>query len=404
MNDVVDATRGWIDAAQSVQAETIALRRAIHAEPELGLQTPKTMAKVREALAGLPLEWKTGKSTTGAIAVLRGAKPGRTVLLRGDMDALPMPEDTDLPFKSTISGTMHACGHDTHTAMLASAARLLCAKRDSLAGTVLFMFQPGEEGWFGAKLMMEDGLLDNPKPDAAFAIHIMPNAPAGVLGSKAGPMLASSDKLSIRIVGKGGHASMPHQAVDPVPVACEIVNAIQVFVTRRIDIFDPAVVTIAKIESGSTNNVIPEHADLLGTIRTISEESREAVHEGIKRVAENIARAHECEAEVKVDLGFPVTINDAHAVDFAQQTIEGLFGKESWMTMSSPLMGAEDFSYVLQQVPGAFLFLGVCPPGQVWRTACPCHSNKMVLNEGMLARGVATHCAIAERFLQRGLD
>ena len=403
MNDVVDATRGWIDAAQSVQAETIALRRAIHADPELGLQTPRTMAKVREALAGLPLEWKTGRSTTGAIAVLRGAKPGRTVLLRGDMDALPMPEDTDLPFKSTVANTMHACGHDTHTAMLASAVRLLCAKRESLAGTVLFMFQPGEEGWFGAKLMIDDGLLDNPKPDAAFAIHIMPNAPAGVLGSKAGPMLASSDKLSVRIRGKGGHASMPHHAVDPVPVACEIVNAIQVFITRRIDIFDPAVVTIAKIESGSTNNVIPEHADLLGTIRTLSEESRDAVHAGIARVAENVARAHECEAEVTIDLGFPVTICDARAVDFAQQTVEGLFGKESWMTMPSPLMGAEDFSYVLQQMPGAMLFLGVCPPGQVWRTACPCHSNKMVLNEAMLARGVAAHCAIAERFLQRGL-
>ncbi|HEV8097109.1 MAG TPA: M20 family metallopeptidase [Burkholderiales bacterium] len=403
MNDVVDATSGWIDAAQSVQADTVALRRAIHAEPELGLQTPQTMAKVRAALAGLPLEWKTGKSTTGAVAVLRGGRPGRTVLLRGDMDALPMPEDTDLPFKSTVAGTMHACGHDTHTAMLVSAARLLSARRESLAGTVLFMFQPGEEGWFGARLMIEDGLLDNPAPDAAFALHIMPNAPAGSLGSKAGPMLASSDALRIRVRGKGGHASMPHHAIDPVPVACEIVTALQVFVTRRIDIFDPAVVTIAKIDSGSTYNVIPEHADLLGTIRTVSEESREAVHAGIARVAENIARAHECEAEVQVDRGFPVTVCDARAVAFAQRTISDLFGEESWSTMTAPLMGAEDFSYVLQRVPGAMLFLGVCPQGQIWRSACPCHSNKMVLDEAMLARGVAAHCAIAEQFLERGL-
>ena len=215
-------------------------------------------------------------------------------------------------------------------------------------------------------------------------------------------MLASSDALMIRVRGRGGHASMPHHAIDPVPVACEIVNALQVFVTRRIDIFDPAVVTIAKIESGSTYNVIPEHADLLGTIRTVSEASREAVHAGVARVAENIARAHECDAEVKVDRGFPVTVCDARAVDFARRTITDLFGEESWTTMTAPLMGAEDFSYVLQRVPGAMLFLGVCPPGQLWRSACPCHSNKMVLNEAMLARGVAAHCAIVERFLERG--
>src|SRR6185503_5651224 len=237
MNDVVDAARGWIDAAQSVQADFLALLRAIHAEPELGLQTPRTMAKVRAALGGLPLEWKTGKSTTGAIAVLRGAKPGRTVLLRGDMDALPMPEDTGLAFSSTVANTMHACGHDSHTAMLASAARLMCAQRDSLAGTVLFMFQPGEEGHHGARFMMEDGLLSDPAPEAAFALHIYPNAPAGVFGSKPGPLLASADKIMVEVRGKGGHASMPHDTIDPVPVACEIVTAMQVFITRRIDIF-----------------------------------------------------------------------------------------------------------------------------------------------------------------------
>jgi hippurate hydrolase len=396
--------RGWLEAAQAVQADTVALRRAIHAEPELGLQTPKTMAKVRAALEGLPLEWKTGKSTTGAVAVLRGAKPGRTVLLRGDMDALPMPEDTWLPFCSKVANTMHACGHDAHTAMLASAARILAGRRDSIAGTVLFMFQPGEEGHHGARFMMEDGLLSNPAPDGAFALHIMPNAPAGVLGSKPGPLLASADKVMIDVQGKGGHASMPHDAIDPVPVACEIVTAIQVFITRRMDIFDPAVVTIAKIESGSTNNVIPERAHLLGTIRTQSEAARERVHEGIKRVAENVARAHECEAEVRIERGFPVTVCDARSVALAQGAITDLFGAESWMTMTSPLMGAEDFSYVLQKTPGAMLFLGVCPDGQQWRSACPCHSNRMVLNEAMLARGVASHCAIAERFLARGFE
>ena len=402
VNEVTE--RDWFDAAKAMQADTVALRRAIHAEPELGLQTPKTLAKVRAALAGLPLEWKTGPSTSGAIAVLRGALPGRTVLLRGDMDALPMPEDTGLQFKSTVEGTMHACGHDTHTAMLASAARILCERRESLAGTVLFMFQPGEEGWHGARFMIDDGLLDNPAPEAAFALHIMPNAPAGVFCAKAGPMMASADKLMVRVLGKGGHASMPHHAIDPVPVACEIVTALQVFVTRRIDIFDPVVITIAKIDAGSTNNVIPEAANLLGTIRTLSEESREAAHAGIARIAENIARAHECEAEVEIVRGFPVTVCDAQAVGVAERAIGSLFGAEAWITMPSPVMGAEDFSYVLNRTPGVMVFLGVCPEGQMWKSACPCHSNKMVLNEAMLARGVAAHCAIAERFLARGFE
>ena len=403
MNDMVSEVRGWFAAAQAVQGETVALRRAIHAEPELGLQTPKTIAKVRAALQGLPLEWKVGKSTTGAIAVLRGARPGRTVLLRGDMDALPMPEDTGLPFKSKVEGTMHACGHDTHTAMLASAARLLCERRESLAGTVLFMFQPGEEGWHGAKFMLDDGLLSDPAPDAAFALHIMPNGPAGLFFSKAGPMMASADTLKVLVRGKGGHASMPHDAIDPVPVACEIVTALQVFLTRRVNIFDPAVLTVAKIDGGTTNNVIPEAANLLGTIRTLSEETRELVHAGVTRIAQNVALAHECEAEVQIVRGFPVTICDGRAVAFAQGAVSELFGAEAWKTMDAPVMGAEDFSYVLQRHPGAMVFLGVCPEGQQWKMACPCHSNKMTLNEAVLARGVAAHCAIAERFLERGL-
>ena len=404
MNDMVIGAHAWMEAAQAVHSDTVALRRAIHAEPELGLQTPKTMAKVRAALEGLPLEWKTGRSTTGAIAVLRGARPGRTVLLRGDMDGLPMPEDTGLPFRSTVANTMHACGHDTHTAMLASAARILCGRRDSLAGTVLFMFQPGEEGHHGAKFMLDDGLLSNPAPEAAFALHIMPNAPAGLFCSKAGPLMASADVLMISVKGQGGHASMPHDAIDPMPVACEIVTAIQVYVTRRMDIFDPAVVTIAKIEGGSTNNVIPEKVNLLGTIRTLSEEARDRVHAGIARVAENVARAHECEAEVVIERGFPVTVCDARAVGVAERAIGTLFGPEGWKTMDSPVMGAEDFSYVLQKTPGVMVFLGVCPEGQQWKSACPCHSNRMVLNEATLARGVAAHCAIAERFLARGFD
>lgn len=392
----------WMEGSRALQGETIDLRRSIHREPELGLKTPKTLAKVKAALAGLPLQLKSGPSTTGLIAILEGAKPGRTVLLRGDMDALPMPEDTNVEFSSTVTGAMHACGHDAHTAMLVSAAKLLCAQRERLVGRVMFMFQPGEEGHHGARFMIEDGLLDNPAPDAAFAIHIAPNAPAGMLSSKAGAMLASADVVKVDVRGRGGHASMPHHALDPIPIACEIVTALQTLVTRQIDAFDPVVVTIAQIEAGSTNNVIPESARLTGTIRSVSEESRARVHAGITRIAENIARAHGAEADVEITRGFPVTVCDARAVSMAERAIGNLLGADAWQTMQKPIMGAEDFSYVLQRVPGAMMMLGVCPDGQDWHTACPCHSNRMVLNESVLARGVAAHCAIAEHFLAEG--
>ncbi|MCE2829980.1 MAG: M20 family metallopeptidase, partial [Sphingomonadales bacterium] len=234
----------WRDNADAILPDLIELRRAIHREPELGLQNPKTLAKIKDALAGLPLEFREGPSTTGLLAVLKGPSNGRTVLLRGDMDALPLHEDTGLDFSSETAGAMHACGHDTHVAMLVGAAKMLCARKDELAGTVYFMFQPGEEGHHGARFMLDDGLID-PLPDAAFALHIMPNAPHGIFTGRAGPLLASSDVLSIKVKGAGGHASMPHDATDPIPVACEIVSAIQSMVTRKISVFDPAVITIA---------------------------------------------------------------------------------------------------------------------------------------------------------------
>ncbi|MFQ3596627.1 MAG: M20 family metallopeptidase [Sphingomonadaceae bacterium] len=377
------------------------LRRAIHREPELGLHTPRTMAKVRAALADLPLAWREGPSTSGMVAVLQGGANGRTVLLRGDMDALPMPEDTGLPFASEVPGAMHACGHDSHTAMLAGAARLLCARREELAGTVLFMFQPGEEGHHGARFMLEDGLLD-PLPDAAFALHVMPNAPHGVFGGRAGPLLASADMLEVTVKGRGGHASMPHDACDPVPIACAIVTAIQTFVTREVPVGDPAVVTVGKIAAGTTNNVIAESAYLLGTIRTLSPHRRSAVQAGLRRVAEGIAMAHGATADVRFTEGFPVTICDRRAVDFAARTIRDLLGDEAWRTMEAPVMGAEDFSYVLEKVPGAMFFLGASHAGEDWRQCCALHSNRMVLDETVMARGAAVHAALAMRFLDHG--
>ena len=393
----------WRDDAENLLPDLVELRRAIHAEPELGLLNPKTLVKIKAALAGLPLEFREGPSTTGLIATLKGPSNGRTVLLRGDMDALPLNEDTGLDYQSQTAGAMHACGHDTHVAMLVGAAKMLCAKREILTGTVQFMFQPGEEGHHGARFMLDDGLID-PMPDAAFALHVMPNAPRGVFSGRAGPLLASSDVLSIKIKGAGGHASMPHDTIDPIPVACEIVSAIQTMVTRKISVFNPAVVTIAKISAGTTNNIIPETAEMLGTIRTLSAQQRARVAEELHRLAPGIAAAHGCTAEVLIEPGFPVTVCDDRAVGFGQKVVEDMFGQASWITLDTPIMGAEDFAYVLEKVPGAMFFLGASHEGDDWRSCCGLHSNRMVLDDSVMARGAALHAAMAERFLAEGFD
>lgn len=397
--------------AEAMLPDLVTLRRSIHQEPELGLHNPKTAAKIRAALAGLPLEWREGKSSTGLVATLRGgagapapsgaATNGRTVLLRGDSDALPMQEDTGLPFASRTPGAMHACGHDSHVAMLVGAARILAARREKLAGNIQFMFQPGEEGHHGARFMLEDGLID-PLPDAAFALHVMPNAPHGIVSGKAGTLMASADKIRITVKGAGGHASMPHDACDPIPIACAIVLGIQQLVTRTVSIADPAVVTIGQIQAGSTDNVIPETAMLYGTIRTLSPRTRIEIRNNLKRLAENIAMAHGATAAVELTEGFPVTVCNADAVAFGERTVKSLLGPNSWITLNSPVMGAEDFSYVLEKVPGAMFFLGASHEGDDWRQCCALHSNRMVLDETVMARGAAIHAALAERFLAEG--
>lgn len=393
----------WTHPAQAALPGMTALRRAIHAEPELGLHNPRTAEKIMAALAGLPLEYRTGPSTTGIIATLKGPANGRTVLLRGDTDALPMPEETGLDFASTIPGAMHACGHDSHVAMLAGAAHLLCERRESLAGSVMFMFQPGEEGHHGARYMLDDGLI-NPLPDAAFALHIMPNAPWGVVGGRTGALLASNDKLRIVITGRGGHASMPHDALDPVPIACEIALALQTFVTRQISVFDPAVITIGQISAGTTDNVIPDTALLFGTMRTLSAATRLKLHDGLPRLAQGIAAAHGASATVEIIPGFPVTNCDGRAVALGETVTKRLFGEDAWLTLANPIMGAEDFAYVLEKVPGAMFFLGVAEQGADWRACCGLHSTHMHLDESAMARGAALHAAIAEQYLAHGFD
>jgi hippurate hydrolase len=385
--------------AQTLLDDTIRLRRRIHRHPETGLTLPRTQKVVLDALDGLGLDVRTGQRTTSVVARLTGARPGPTILLRGDMDALPMQEATGLPFASEVDGAMHACGHDAHTAMLVGAARLLARRRASLAGSVLFMFQPGEEGYHGARVMIEEGLLDGPQPPAgAFALHVSHRYPAGVIAARPGPATASADTLSIVVRGKGGHASAPHDCLDPIPIACEIVQAFQTMVTRRVNVFDPAVVTVAKIEAGTTRNVVPETASLLGTIRTVSETTREIVLDGVRRVAEGVAAAHGAEVTVEFVRGYPVTVNDEAFARFVLDTAREMLGPECARATSHPNMGAEDFSYVLQRVPGAMTNLGTRPDsGPVY----PNHSNRMLLNEAAMAAGIAMHAAVALRFFER---
>ncbi len=384
--------------AQSLLPDIIDLRRRIHANPELGNDLPETTAAVLDAISDLDLEIRKSERTTGIVATLHGSKPGRRILLRGDMDALPMPEDNDLTFASKTPGVMHACGHDSHTAMLVGAAKVLKQHQNELAGSVDFFFQTGEEGFYGAREVLEEGLFEAPNsPDAVFALHITPLLDAGVFTGRPGPLLAAADTFEMTVRGKGGHASMPHDCLDPIPVACEIVQAFQTFVTRRVPAFDPIVLTVTKIEAGTTTNVIPEVANVLGTIRSTSEKSRTLAHEGLGRLATKIGEAHEMEVEFEIRQGYPVTVNEGAFTEFAAQTVRELFGENAYRPMRSPMMGAEDFSYLLQRFPGAMLFLGVKPEDP--SLAAPCHSNRMILNESAMAHGAALHAQVARNFL-----
>jgi hippurate hydrolase len=314
------------------------------------------------------------------------------------MDALQVHEDTGLPFASEIPGAMHACGHDTHVAMLLGAARLLAERRDLLAGQVVFMLQPGEEGLHGARYMLEEGLLDV-VPEApvsgAFAMHIISDLPSGSVNVRPGPMMAAADQWRMTVRGRGGHASMPHSAADPIPVAAEIVLALQSMVTRRVDVFDPAVVTVAHIAAGSRDNVIPDSAFMEGTIRTLSPERRRDVVAAVERIATHVAAAHEMTLDFEHVAGYPVTVNDPVAAAQVLEIAADLLGERATDLMPAPVMGAEDFSYVLQRVPGAMAFLGARPPGVDPATAPANHSNLVVFDEEPLPAGVALYAQMA---------
>lgn len=384
--------------AEAILPDIVAVRRRLHRRPEIGLDLPATQAVIVEELGRLGLEPRLGRALSSVTAVIEGGRPGPTVLLRGDMDGLPVHEGSGLPFASEVDGAMHACGHDTHVAMLLGAARLLVARRDALAGRVLLMFQPGEEGRHGARFMLEEGLLDDEAGKAtvaAFAIHISTRYASGTVDFRPGPMMAAADFIRMSVRGRGGHASTPHMALDPITVAAEIVLALQTAVTRNVDVFDPAVVTIAHIESGTTTNIIPEQVAIEGTIRTVSEATRATVHELIHRTAEGIAAAHGASVEVEIEQGYPVTVNDPGVTAVVGSLAAALAGPDAVVELGAPIMGAEDFSYVLERVPGMMAFLGARPAGEDPATAPQNHSNRVVFEEPPMALGAALHAAVA---------
>lgn len=384
--------------AQAVHGELTELRHALHREPEVGLELPRTQEKVLDALDGLPLDITTGSATSSVVAVLRGAGGGSNVLLRGDMDALPVQESTGLDHRSRIDHRMHACGHDMHTAMLVGAARLLVQHRDRLRGDVVLMFQPGEEGWDGASVMLDEGVLDaaGQRVDAAYGMHVFSSQlPQGRFATRPGTMLSASDELHVTAHGQGGHGSSPHNARDPVTAVSEMVTSLQTMVTRRFDVFDPVVVSVGSLHAGAAVNVIPESATFAATVRTFSAPAREQVAELAPALLRSIAASHGVGVEVEWVPGYPPTVTDSRETEFAAGTIGELFGPERHETLPHPMSGSEDFSRVLGEVPGSFVGLGAVPTGQDPERAPFNHAPNAQYDDAVLADGAELYAELA---------
>lgn len=396
----VQTTKARYAEAQALQPGMVTLRRALHANPELGLDLPETQRKVVEALAGLEVEVTLGRSLSSVTAVLRGGADGPSVLLRADMDALPMVEKTGLDYASQDE-TMHACGHDMHVAMLVGAARLLEARREELAGSVVFMFQPGEEGFDGASVMIEEGVLAAAEPVAgAYGLHVLSAKVAhGVFASRPGPMMAANDSLEVTVVGRGGHGSEPDKAQDPIVVAAELVISLQTAVTRTFDVFDPVILTVGTFHAGTKNNIIPDEARFEATIRTFSAGSRAKAREVVKQLCTDLPAAYGLRADVRWVEGYQPTVNDPGEFAFLARTAQSLFGDGAFAEMASPVGGAEDFSRVLARVPGCYAFLGACPRGLDPATAPTNHSAYAEFDDSLLWNGALLLTELAARKL-----
>ena len=396
-----------LDDARTLLPDLVALRRDLHREPEVGLELPRTQERVLAELDGLGLEISTGIGTTSVTAVLRGgARPtdgeAETVLLRGDMDALPVGEASGEDFSSQ-NGNMHACGHDLHTSALVGSVRLLASHRDRLAGDVVFMFQPGEEGWDGARVMVDEGVLDaaGRRADHAYGLHVLSGLPAQRLTSRPGTFFAACHDLDVVVRGVGGHGSSPHSVRDPIPAAAEMITALQTAVTRRFDVFDPVVLTVGLVRAGSRRNVIPDTASFEATVRSVSARAAELLPEVVDEVCRGIAAAHGVEVEIGFRDLYPATRNVEEEVGFARDVAAALFGDERWTPAPTPLMVSEDFSRVLDQVPGAFLALGACPSDMDPATAPMNHSPLARFDDAVIADAAALHAGLAVTRLAR---
>ena len=365
----------------------VALRRDIHREPELGFDTERTAEKVLAALDGLSLDIETGVARNGLVATLWGEGEGPTVALRADMDALPIQEETDLPFASETEGRMHACGHDGHTSMLVGAAHVLAGMRDRLGGTVKFVFQPAEEGGGGGRVMVDEGVADD--ISSIFALHLWPGLPFGKVATKAGSIMAAADAFEMEITGSGGHGAMPHLAADAVVIAAQVVTALQTVVSREVDPVEPAVLTVGEIGAGTAFNIIPEKARLGGTVRTLNPELRKSMPGRIEALARGVAKGMRGDANLNYTFSYPVTVNDEGAADRVLGVAEDLFGAESVLELPNPSMGGEDFAFFLEKVPGAFIWLGV------GEDTSGLHTPKFAFDEEVLPRGSALLAALA---------
>ncbi|HEY2204356.1 MAG TPA: M20 family metallopeptidase [Pseudonocardia sp.] len=393
-----------VDDARALRGDLGELRRALHAEPEVGLRLPRTQERVLEALRGLPLEISTGTEVSSVTAVLRGGRrtdDPTTVLLRGDMDALPVTERSGEPF-AAHNGAMHACGHDLHTAALVGAARLLCALADRLTGDVVFMFQPGEEGWNGAGLMIDEGVLDaaGRRADHAYALHVWSTGladglPTGAVASRAGTILSASYDLDVTVRGVGGHGSMPHTARDPVAAAAEMVTALQTAVTRSFDVFDPVVLTVGVLRAGSRRNVIPDTASFEATVRGFSAGIENQMRDVFTRTLRGVAEAHGVRVDVSLAECNPATVNAGAEVDFAGEVARELFGDDRYRTIRNPVSASEDFSRVLSSVPGAMLIVGACPGSVDPAAGPPNHSPLVRFDEDVLVPSAALYAGLA---------
>ncbi|MEO6065439.1 MAG: amidohydrolase [Lysobacterales bacterium] len=402
-------------AAKSLQPKVLAWRRDIHEHPELGNRETRTAAKVAAHLKALGLEdIRTGVAHTGVTAVLRGGKPGKRIALRADMDALPVTETGDVPFASRATaqfrgesvGVMHACGHDSHTAILMGVAEALAAQRADLPGEVLFVFQPAEEGppegeEGGAALMLKQGVFRDFKPDAVFGLHVMSTLNAGKIGYRSGPMMAASDRFEFAVIGRQTHGSRPWGGVDPIVAAAEIIGSAQHIVSRRTDISRlPAVVTFGAIKGGIRYNIIPDRVELVGTIRTFDEKVRKAIHADLLSVANHVAAAHGATIEGKIpaDEGSPVTANDPALTARMLPSLKRAAGAEN--VLEIPLtMGAEDFSLYALEVPGLFFFVGATPAGQDAERAPSNHSPAFFLDESALDLGLRALLTVSLDYL-----